>query len=188
MKSLWEKEGVKGQVQKTQFQPKRDHCPIKLPTLLNFSNINSHLHRVAEHNSQSLLSEGANFEALNSGQGQVSVLWLMSRLWTNTRHSADGGKEGIQVIISCHLETHARLCCFLLLQEVQITMWQSCSVISSCDCHAACRLHLFMCWTHLIWLQMKGQRARAHVFRQWCMYKPNSVQKKQSPPRPLYLF
>ncbi len=74
------------------------------------------------------------------------------------------------------------------LQEAQNKMWQSCSVISSCDCHAACRLHLFMCWTHLIWLQMKGQWARAHVCRQWCMYIPNSVQKKQSPPRPLYLF
>lgn len=109
MKSLWEKEGVKGQVQKTQFQPKRDHRPIKLPTLLHFSNINSHLHRVAEHNSQSLLSEGADFEELNNGQVQVSVLWLMSRPWTNT-----GGEDGIQVaiIISRHLKLDARLCCF----------------------------------------------------------------------------
>lgn len=193
MKSLWEKEGVRGRDQKTQFQPKRDHCPIKLPTLLHFSNINSHLHRVAEHNSQSLLREGADFEALNNGQGQVSVLWLMSRPWTNTRNSTDRGEDGFQVhvIISCHLQAHARECFFgfyCLLQEVRITMWQSCSIISSCDCHAACMLHLFMCWTHLIWLQMKGQRARAHVCRQWCMYMPNSVQKKQSPPRPLYLF
>lgn len=117
MKSLWEKKGVRGQDQKTQFQPKRDHCPIKLPTLLHFSNINSHLHRVAEHNSQSLLREGADFEALNNGQGQVSVLWLMSRPWTNTRHSADGGEDGIQVpvIISRHLQMHAMVFCFVFL-------------------------------------------------------------------------
>lgn len=117
MKSLWEKEGVRGRDQKTQFQPKGDHCPIKLPTLLHFSNINSHLHRVAEHNSQSLLREGADFEALNNGQGQVSVLWLMSRPWTNTRNSADWGEDGFQVhvIISRHLQAHARECFFWFL-------------------------------------------------------------------------
>lgn len=41
----------------------------------------------------------------------------MSRPWTNTRHSADGGEDGIQVpvIISRHLQMHAMVFCFVFL-------------------------------------------------------------------------
>jgi len=126
MKSL-RKRGREGSTPENSISAQKDHCPIKVPTLLHFSNINSHLHRVAKHNSQSLLREGADFEALNNGQGQLSVSRRMSRPWTNIRHSADGREDGFQVhvIISRHLQAHARECFFvffLFIQEVRITM------------------------------------------------------------------